>query len=279
MSRDKKCISCGKRLKLIGRSEDHKIFQCKWCGLGVTVGDGHSEQNKEYHRDKVYIQAGEQFRNIFAKRVEIISKFGNIGRVLEVGSSTGLLLSLLKEKGWEVFGIEPSGKSSSVSRQRGIPTLTTTFELAELPPNSFDLIIFNHVLEHMGDLLKTLKKAHKVLKKEGLIFIDVPNFASLSARLHGVGWQYILPKEHRWHFTPTSFFLILEKAGFWPIYWEAHSGIWGYGNPKKELWDSFKGRKKRFFWNILSAIPAFILTKLKAGTGLTVVGEKVTGNK
>lgn len=275
MSRDKKCISCGKRLMLLGRSEDHKIFQCKWCGFGVTVGDGPSEQYKEYHRDKVYIQAGEQFRNIFAKRVEIISKFGNIGKALEVGSSTGLLLSLLKEKGWEVFGIEPSGQSSSVSRQRGIPTLTTTLELAELPPNSFDLIIFNHVLEHMGDPLKILKKANKVLKKRGLIFVDVPNFASLSARLHGVGWQYILPKEHKWHFTPTSLFVLLEKAGFIPVYWEAHSGIWQYGNPAKELLESFTSGKKRFFWNVITAIPAWVLTQFKAGTGLTVVAQKI----
>lgn len=276
----KNCIACGKKLKLLGKTGEWNILQCQICGLGVTQGQGEFTQyanscEASYHRDPVYIKENIQFTNIFEKRVNIISKFKSVGKILEIGSSTGLLLLLLKENGWEVLGIDPSRSSVGEARRRGIPTLNTTFEQANLPPKSFDVIVFNHVLEHMANPPKVLKKANKLLKKGGIIFIDVPNFASLSARMSGVGWRYILPKEHRWHFTPTALFMLLEKSGFIPAYWEAHSGIWGYGNPMRELLESFKGRKKRFFWNILTVMPTWILTQLKSGTGLNVVAQKV----
>lgn len=271
------CIACSSSIKLLGAAQSKQIFVCPKCGLGATFGPGRKTQYHDYHRDKVYIKATDQFRNIFQKRLDIISKIGSKGKVLEIGSSTGLFLSLMHEKGWEVLGIEPSATSSAVARRRDIPVLNTTFELANLKIASFDVMIFNHVLEHMESPIEVLRKARKLLRKDGIIFIDVPNFASLTARVRKTGWKYLLPKEHRWHFTPTSLFLLLEKTGFAPVYWEAHSGIWGYGSPYLELWQSFKGIKKRFISNILTALPTWFLTKLKVGTGLTVVAQKLGG--
>lgn len=271
------CIACGGNLRPLGEAENRQVFVCADCGLGITVGVGKHNQYHDYHRDPVYIKATDQFKNIFQKRLDIISKIGGKGRVLEVGSSTGLFLSLMREKGWEVLGIEPSATSSATARKRDIPVLNTTFEMANLSPRSFDVMIFNHVLEHMESPVEVLKKAKKLLRKDGIVFIDVPNFASLTARIRKTGWKYLLPKEHRWHFTPTSLFILLENEGFAPVYWEAHSGIWGYGSPYLELWQSFKGVKKRFISNILTALPTWFLTKFKAGTGLTVVAQKING--
>lgn len=269
----KTCVACNAKLKYLGESSGAAIYQCSVCGLGVT-GNGHAEDYVAYHRDPVYIKETAQFSNIFSKRVNIISRFKRSGKALEVGSSAGIFLSLLKSRGWEVQGVEPSKPAAKVALKRSIPTIVNTFEEANLK-EKFDIVIFNHVLEHMNDPVKVLEKAGQVLRKGGLVFIDVPNFASLAARLKGVGWRYILPREHRWHFTPTSLFVLLEKAGFTPVYWEAHSGVWGYDRPLEELWQSLLGGKKRFFQNTITAIPTFMLTKLKAGTGLTVVAQKI----
>lgn len=268
----KSCIACNSNLKFLGENQGVAIYQCPDCGLGATAGE--QEEYEAYHRDPVYITEREQFSNIFQKRVDIISRFMKKGKVLEVGSSAGNLLVLLKRRGWEVQGVEPSGSAAKEAEKRAISTLNTTFEEAEFKEGEFDLVIFNHVLEHMEDPKEVLKKVNRILRKGGRVLIDVPNFASLTARVGGAGWRYILPREHRWHFTPTSLFVLLEKAGFAPIYWEAHSGIWGYGKPLAEVVQALKGRKKRFFWDTLTALPTFVLTKLKAGTGLTVVAQK-----
>lgn len=270
-----KCLACNKNLKFLGKSDSFDIFRCSSCGLGVTVGVSPRAQYSAYHRDEVYIKEEKQFKNIFEKRVGIILKFKKTGKALEVGSSTGVFLSLLKERGWEVLGIEPSVDAVDTAQRKGIPTLNTTFEKSELKSDTFDLVIFNHVLEHMNDPIGILKKTNGVLKKDGIVLVDVPNFASLSAKISGSRWRYILPKEHRWHFTPKSLSLFLKKAGFKVIYWETHSGIWDYGNPLLEIWQALTGKKKRFFKDILTAIPAFIMTQLGLGTGLTIVARKV----
>lgn len=269
-----KCVSCGKKVEFLGKNNEVAIYKCSSCGLGVTQKTEEDEQYEAYHRDLDYIQNEEQFRNIFRKRISIISKLKNLGKALEVGSSTGLFLSLLKEKGWEVLGIEPSSISSRTAADRGIPTLPTTFELSQLQKNNFDLIVFNHVLEHMKDPLVVLKKANKILKKGGIIFIDVPNFGGFSAKLQGVAWKYILPKEHLWHFTNDSLSRILKKARFSVVYSRTHSGIWDYGNPMLELCGSFKGGKKRFVKDVITALPSFISTILNQGSGLTLVAKK-----
>lgn len=270
---DTKCIACGGNLRLFGQSGGKSIYKCVRCGLGVTSGTS-SKMADQYHRDWVYAEREDQFRNIFQKRADIIQRFGRKGNVLEIGSSTGILLSLLKQQGWDVAGIEPSREAASMAKKRGVPTTILPFERAKLTNKKYDVVIFNHTLEHMTNPLTILKKARSILGAGGILFIDVPNFASLSARVSGVSWKYILPNEHLWHFTPSSLFNLLKKCGFAPIYWEADSGIWGYAHPWREVWESLISGKKRFFSNILTLFPTWILTKLKAGTGLTVVAQK-----
>lgn len=275
MSAGTACISCGFGLELMGRVSGYSIYRCEVCGLGMTVGDTkkHGEYTA-YHRDLNYIKNEDQFKNIFLKRVKVISKFKTGGKALEIGSSTGFLLSLLKSRGWEVLGIEPSETSYKSSVVKDISTLNTTFEMSRLPESGFDLIVFNHVLEHMDDPISILKKAKKLLKNDGIVFIDVPNFGGISAKVRGPLWRYILPEEHKWHFTHNSLTRILGKVGFEVVYSQTHSGIWDYGSPIHELWESLRGLKRRFFLNAITAIPTLFITILGVGSGITIVGRK-----
>ncbi|MBI2268249.1 MAG: class I SAM-dependent methyltransferase [Candidatus Blackburnbacteria bacterium] len=270
----KNCLICGNGLNLLGENGGFKIYKCSSCGLGVTEGSMEGDYD-QYHRDFVYVKENVQFKNVFARRARLVSKFQKTGRVLEVGSSTGVLLSVLKDKGWEVLGIEPSLEAQQIAVEQGIPTLKTTFERAKLASNRFDVIIFNHVLEHLADPLDVITKANRVLKKDGILFIDVPNFGGLSAFLWGARWLYVLPNEHRWHFTYKALETLLGRTDFKIVHWEATSGVWDYADLWGEIWDSFVHLKKRFFTNVLTLIPTYFITKLNLGTGLTVLARKI----
>lgn len=112
------CPLCGghsyKKLFDVGSTS---IVACAKCGLTKTNNFSTPDYTK-YHRDEDYQKFEWLFKNFFLKRIKTIEKFHRgIGRVLEVGCSTGMFLDLFKNKGWKVWGIEPS-KSGEVAGKR-----------------------------------------------------------------------------------------------------------------------------------------------------------------
>lgn len=270
-----KCLACNTKMSLFSCQKNYEIFKCPKCNLGMTSNLIIKENN--YHRDEDYINNQKQFENIYQKRVNIVNKFSNnIGKALEIGSSTGLLLKLMQKKGWDVMGVEMSVKAGEFARKQKIPTLITSFEKVNLPKESFDAIVLNHTLEHLSDPDQIIKKIYSLLDKDGIIFIDVPNFGGLSAKILGKKWPYLLPNEHYWHFTLKSLSKILKRNNFKIIYHELSSGIWDYQNPWLELWQSFSTFKKRFFINFFTLIPTLIISKFNQGSGLIVTAQKIS---
>lgn len=257
----KKCPVCNNNLSKYIKN----ILKCESCGLGITTKIP-IQNYKRYHRDNQYFENESLFRDIFLKRLQIISQFKKSGKILEIGSSTGVMLKLFQDKGWEVLGIEPSKKACGIANNNGLKTLNTSFELAHLKGGIYDVVILNHVLEHLKNPKLIFDKCQKVLKDGGLLFIDVPNFGSLSSRLWKSRWPYLLLDEHNWHFTHKSLNKLFSSTGFKEIYWEARSGLWDMG---KLIF------KRRLIFSYLSLFPDFIITKLKLGTSLTVIGQKI----
>lgn len=70
--------------------------------------------------------------------------------------------------------------------------------------NEFDLIIANHVLEHVSDLVKTMEEIWRISKPNAIIKINVPFFAYHRA--------YQDPT-HKRFFTTGTFEYFTEKSG------------------------------------------------------------------
>lgn len=267
------CTICQGHIKFLYRVKKYEIYKCENCGLGITKNS--TIQSSNYHRDKVYEIESAQFKNIFQRRVNFIESLHlRTGKVLEIGSSTGLMLSLFKEKSWEVLGVEISQEAANSALKRGINTLITSIEDMNLPQHSFDLIIINHTLEHLENPNNVIQKISSVLKEGGILLVDVPNFDSLSARIFKKNWFALLPSEHLWHFTYDALSNLLNHNGFKIIKRSSPSGIWDYGNPLKEILMSFVGLKKRFFSNVLTLIPNLVVTSLNQGATLTILAQK-----
>lgn len=267
-----RCLICGYQLNLFCKVRDQEIYKCSNCGFGVT--EGAVIQKGEYHRDKTYIGEEALFKNIFAKRVRIILKFKKVGSALEIGCSTGLMLSLLKEKGWQVCGVEISRQAAQKAEKRGVKIIPEDF-LKAVINEKFDLVILNHTLEHLENPDQVIEKATKLLNKDGLLYIDLPNFGSLSAKILRGSWPALLPKEHRWHFSEKTLSILLEKFDFKIIFTEKASGIWDYQRSFYGIFLSLISFKKRFFKELLTAKGSWVVTKLKIGSDLMVIAKKI----
>lgn len=222
-----------------------------------------------YHRDRDYIKNKSTFRNIFQKRFELIKKYhlaGGTKTVLDIGCSNGVFLDLFA--GSETWGVEPSG-SGNVAKKKGHKIIKDYFEKAKLSKDYFNLVVLNHTLEHMDNPKQVLKKIDTVLKDEGIVFIDVPNHGSLSSKLLGKRWPYLLPLEHKSQFTKESLTKLLEDTGFKVLHWESRSGIFEYANPLKEL-----GRK-RFLIDILTSPYCLVASALQMGDSMSFVARKI----
>lgn len=266
------CFICNHPLISIGKIGRYAIFKCQFCGLGTTKNL--SKQTGIYHRDESYIKEEKLFENIFMKRVNIILKFKNQGKVMEIGSSTGVMLSLLKKKGWEVIGVEVSEKAARVARKKGLRIIQMPFEEININ-EKFDLIIFNHTFEHLKNPKEILEKAHSMLAGNGLLYIDLPNFGGITATILGIRWPMLLPSEHLWHFTYKALKLLLTDLGFKIIFVERASGVWDYGNPWKGILVSLLKFKKRFFTESLTAIPSWVVSKVGMGSDLMIIAKKI----
>jgi SAM-dependent methyltransferase len=224
-------------------------------------------KDENYHRDEDYRKNETLFANIFEKKVNLISQYVGKGKMLEIGSATGVMLELFRDKGWKVSGVEPSGSYKEAEKKK-LKIIHSKFEEVKLPNESFDLVVLNHTLEHFRNPSDVIKKINLLLKKGGIIFIDVPNFGSLSSRFLGKKWPFLLPEEHRSQFTRENLGELLHKNNFKILHWESRSGFFEYANPFKEL------KRKRFLLDILLLPYSLIATLFKMGDSMSFIARK-----
>ena len=86
-------------------------------------------------------------------------------RVLDFGCGPGKFLDRLQDAGWDTYGIEPSTVTAFERHRR-----------LERPPEdgSFDLVLLNHVLEHVTNPLEILRQLSRSLREGGVLFVGVP---------------------------------------------------------------------------------------------------------
>ncbi|MBI4039603.1 class I SAM-dependent methyltransferase [Candidatus Daviesbacteria bacterium] len=269
----KTCFICqGENWKSLGVNQGRQILQCIKCGLGSTKGE-FVGLYKQYHRDSAYQQFEDRFINIFNKRYNFVAKYKKGGSVLDVGSSTGTFLKIFQEHGWRTKGVESSEKACQLARSAGLDVINQEFEQIDFDQD-FDVVCASHILEHVADPGIFLAKVKQILKIDGLLLLDLPNFSSLSARLLGSRWYYILPNEHRWHFTKKSLSILLDQTGFEILEARTASGIFDYDSPWMEIWQAARTFKKRLLGDVITIMPSWIVTMLNLGTSLTIIARK-----
>lgn len=214
------CRICGSRefhYRLRNFSAEDRtwnLLTCNTCGFGTTSplpdqATLSSMYSKEYWgsaSDKL-VDAFYCLRmGSFAGRIRKHSHRG--ARALDVGAGNGAWAKLLTKYGFDAAGIDPYASESSL----GI-VYKASLEDAPFPPQTFDLITFMNVLEHLNDPVDNIRKASRLLRTGGLLVIEVPNLNSFGFRQFKENWYPIQIPWHLNHFTPSSLHATINKAG------------------------------------------------------------------
>ena len=154
---------------------------------------------------------------LLGKDLKIIPYQGQ-GRILDIGCGSGRALSLLKERGWDTYGVELNAQAVDIARNK----LNLKVELGsindiEFQDNFFDVLTMSHTLEHMPNPKETLRKVNKVLKPGGTLITIIPNVNSFEARIFRQYWLGWDPPRHLYSFSLRTFKKMLQTVGGFKI--------------------------------------------------------------
>jgi SAM-dependent methyltransferase len=136
------------------------------------------------------------------------------GVLLDVGCGVGHHGAAFREVGWIVHGIEPSAAAAHEARRRGLVVHHGTLEDFDGPDGSFDLVIFNHSLEHIPHPSGALRRAHALLKPGGELAVAVPDFGCWQRRVFQDRWFHLDVPRHLQHFTSATLADLAARVGF-----------------------------------------------------------------
>ena len=207
-----------------------RIHRCLACGFGWTEPALADEEIKQ-HYPPTYLGDTERTLDEFlsgrlqqsrswkkeAEKVELVQRFVSGGRILDVGCGDGKFLWALDSRRWERAGGEFSEETVRLvnSRIPDLKLLEGDIFSSALREGTFDVVTFWHVLEHLPRPQEVLERVRKLLSPGGWVFISLPNFDSLQARLFRRYWYAFddVPR-HLYHFAPRPLDLLLGENGF-----------------------------------------------------------------
>jgi len=139
--------------------------------------------------------------------------------ILEVGAAYGIFVHYANSSGHHAVGTEVTPEFAEASRGliRGEVVHVPDERYEEhFPPGSFDVVLMEHVLEHMREPRKTLASLRALLRQDGILVICVPNHESLAARMLGPHWAWVCPPDHVFFYNCTALTRLLKGEG-WQI--------------------------------------------------------------
>ena len=206
--------------------EVFKIVECSACLLLFTNPRPANEDIGEYYKSESYISHTNQKTGLFGKIYQVlrnraltkklywIKKHSAGKTILDYGSGTGEFLNYCVNQGYCATGVEiadePREKAIS---SYGLNVLAPN-ELESLENDFFDIASMWHVLEHVDQLVPSIKNIASKIKRNGILVLALPNPNSWDAKKYKQFWAAWDVPIHFYHFKKTNIEKLAATIGF-----------------------------------------------------------------
>ncbi len=171
--------------------------------------------------------AGSKTERFFDRCLEKLDRLkpGGSRSILDLGCGNGYFLWRAKRRGWAVKGIEPSEEAGRNAWEKfQIEVSRINFEAYE-NPERFDCVSLWDFIEHVPNPRELLRKAHSLLKPDGILLVATPDHFSLidfladltyrsSFTLFRKPLELLFVPEHTLYFTDSTLRRVVEEGGF-----------------------------------------------------------------
>ena len=154
----------------------------------------------------------------------MVEMIGSNKTVLDVGCATGYLAKTLRAFQNTVTGVEYDREAAERARAFAERVVVADLDHVDLRQaldgQTFDVIVFGDVLEHLRDPLPPLRQARSLLAPGGYVVISIPNVAHGDVRMSLLLGRFpyrnlgLLDSTHLRFFTRANLRELLEDAGF-----------------------------------------------------------------
>ena len=225
------CPMCGgKPVEFAIDYQGFHLCTCPGCGLQFQSPRLSFEElaDKIYTED--YCPGHEESASevAFTRQIRNFERLlGKKGSILDVGCGNGSFLQFAKHNDWETFGADI--RLSPETANLTCPLWEGRLTDIDFEGRKFDVIRFNHVLEHLQNPLIELARCREILTPGGIVFVGVPNLDGISPRIKNLQsrlglkrkrWRHYAATHHLFFFTPSTLRRLIEKAGFSVRFWE-----------------------------------------------------------
>ena len=204
------------------------LFRCDGCRLLAsnllpTLNRGNGSLDESARYDALHDLRHANFETI----LDAIEHCGlpRGARLLDVGCGHGWLLEQAALRGLHPVGVEPDVAIADIARTRCTSVLVGVFPDVLDVRDSFDVLTFNDVLEHLPDVRAAIAASKAHLKPRGLLVLNLPLatgiFYRVATLLDRIGyrgplvrlWQVDFPSPHLFYFTAPQLAQIAANLG------------------------------------------------------------------
>jgi len=181
-------------------SEKFRYAACPACGT-VFLTNPPADLSRYYEADYYEIPSLERLDALAAKdpnKIEIVKRFANGRKLLEVGPSFGVFAYQAKQHGFDVDVVEMDQRCCDyLSGTVGVRvTRSDRPEQAMTNLSQHDVIALWHVLEHLREIPAVVEAAAANLVPGGILVIATPNPDAAQFQLMGKHWPHLDAPRH-----------------------------------------------------------------------------------
>lgn len=260
-----KCGDCGQRRlePQLSEVELKEMYSDAYFSSHESFSGSLSDvnpSNSDYISQVVTTRYDKFLRTI--ARLKLIHPY--VETILDVGAATGDFVKLAKDSGLNADGIEFSAYAIKVAYEKFGVELEQ-LSLAEVTKdNYYDAIHLHHVFEHFNEPQIELQHITRLLKPNGLLYIEIPYQFNLIERLLFIFKKKVYPFtihsiHHPFFYNPHSIKRFLQNHHFEIL----KISVFDHDSYVVSTWQE---KLKKLFWQFLSFI--------KTGMNIEVIARK-----